>query len=368
MALTYIALGRDVFREELFTWLTWSFAAGITVRSAEIAYDFAKSSYLLHRDNVQRIGELTNALTAVEARQLAPSPKAIEPKPNPNLVYLKEEIANAHVDIFGIFLKHRQTQHVTGFERDVLALYAVINNKPLPPPNKVRGVGGVSARIVYTDSGDASPVEISRGAWQLQQDNRVNFAVSDTQRLVMAVAYLEDNAIRVDAVYREFDDSNGRFTTGYEELQGDLYGVHIQLVGETTGEVFKELELKLTISKEPRFSFKLEEISLANQELEKRERIITQLGEFLNEGGRILRGLEEHRVREPYTTKADEWEQKVVAFFNENRMKSYALRFGNKAVMHKYKGTVTPNTEILFDFLHTRIIRLDEFIKELSKD
>jgi hypothetical protein len=106
---------------------------------------------------------------------------------------------------------------------------------------------------------------------------------------------------------------------------------------------------------------------------------LDQLAAFRDEGNEIFKQLLRHRVLEPYRQQFDEWKGRVQDYLDKNSqvshgrfrgetIRGYALRFRSEFVDDPYpKGGASVRTRALVDELNTRIKRLDEYIRELTK-
>jgi hypothetical protein len=97
------------------------------------------------------------------------------------------------------------------------------------------------------------------------------------------------------------------------------------------------------------------------------QEVLLKLSEFSSEGGRILNAVANSHVTKPYKDQSDVWIEEVVKYLEAKDLKSYAIRFNSEAVTYRFQGVHTANTKPLLDFITTRLMRLEDFIRELSK-
>jgi hypothetical protein len=94
--------------------------------------------------------------------------------------------------------------------------------------------------------------------------------------------------------------------------------------------------------------------------------LISQLGDYRDEGNEILRLIAERRVLVPYEQQFEGWKGRVQSYL-EKAAPGLAVRFRSKTIESQYPGSASNNTRSLVNIIHTRIMRLEEFIAERSR-
>jgi hypothetical protein len=94
--------------------------------------------------------------------------------------------------------------------------------------------------------------------------------------------------------------------------------------------------------------------------------MLEQLGAYRDEGNDLLQRLSIHRVLVPYEQEFGTWRKKVQDYLDQ-RSHGYAVRFRSKNIDHQCSKGASTTTRPLVNMLYTCIMRLDEFIREMSR-
>lgn len=93
--------------------------------------------------------------------------------------------------------------------------------------------------------------------------------------------------------------------------------------------------------------------------------LIKTLGIFRDEGNDLLQRLSIHRVLVPYEQDFERWRKKVQDYL-EQTSQGYAVRFRSKNIEYQCPLKASQRTRPLIDMAYTCVMRLEEFIRELS--
>jgi len=94
--------------------------------------------------------------------------------------------------------------------------------------------------------------------------------------------------------------------------------------------------------------------------------ILKQLGDFRDEGNDLLQRLSIYRVLVPYEQEFETWRTKVQDYL-EQTSQGYATRFRSKNVEYQCPLTASTRTRPLINMFYTCVMRLEEFIREISR-
>lgn len=291
----------------------------------------------------------------------------------PNLTYSVIDHLPAHEE-HGVLV----AGHADG-DSDVFVYGVKISNKS-DPPRKVGSLTGVSAEIVYTPS-DGSSLEVLRGSWLSETQYRVDFGVNDEHRLAIVgiPRRITQGAQLVFYFRRESSRSGTRIMDRPEPLDRDSYHIKIRLVTEAENTKHKELDYKLTITREPEFKIELVEdkqqpgppvaqdrtppapTAVQALPVSGREAVLQALREFQVEGNGLLL----QSVRNPFPDESAVygWEDRLERYIKDNIGVTQAMEFIKTSPIYPYPGT-TINRK-LSNRIHTRLHHLGRLISAM---
>ncbi|MDT4968239.1 MAG: hypothetical protein QOJ64_2976 [Acidobacteriota bacterium] len=282
---------------------------------------------------------------AVEPKATKPETE-IRPSPaGPNLVFKKPRIVRV--------LAKRQTGQLHEIESG--SPFAVVDIKNDANVGFDVIAADVRAVINFEEIGGSREIPIPDGTWLAESKNYAHFRLGETKTLVIA-GFIE-KVLAVELKYRLARGLHHISERIYHELPGREYKADVQLFANYPRKMVGQREYRVRTQPE----LQIEELRNLTE-----DEILERLAELQHEGANILRKLENHHVLVPYQAEAERWAEKVEIFLMGNGKKTYALRFNNSLSTHQYPSPATGTTRGLFDWLYTRLMRLDEFVRELG--
>jgi hypothetical protein len=94
--------------------------------------------------------------------------------------------------------------------------------------------------------------------------------------------------------------------------------------------------------------------------------VLKKLTGFIASGHEIMQAAVNSLATSPHLEESESWSQEVTDYLESQGLKILAIRFNSAAVTDKYYGNHYATTKPIADRLTTKIVRLEEFIKELA--
>jgi hypothetical protein len=94
--------------------------------------------------------------------------------------------------------------------------------------------------------------------------------------------------------------------------------------------------------------------------------LVERLAAFRVEGNELLGRFSIDRTVRPYTELFEDWKNRVQTYL-DGASTGYARRFRSKTIDYPYTGAASARTRTIANEMFTRIMRLEEFIKERTK-
>jgi hypothetical protein len=96
------------------------------------------------------------------------------------------------------------------------------------------------------------------------------------------------------------------------------------------------------------------------------EEVLKKLTGFIATGNEIMKAAVSSLETSPHSEKSESWSREVTEYLDGQGLKILAIRFNSAAVTHEYRGNHYATTKPMADRLTTKLVRLEEFIKELA--
>lgn len=229
----------------------------------------------------------------------------------------------------------------------------------------------VRAHVEFYNLGGKRLARVNDGFWHEEHKEltqRARFRIADSKQLLIAV--LDRKRIRVFdgrlVFHRRGYPGFSEFIFDGEPLEGNIFLVHVRLIGTGGGATVLDETLRFSLNAEP--DLMLTPVDEGKPgEATSNEGIVIGLGALMREGSLIMQAVETSHVTHPHKDNAEKWARGVEDFFRANNLRRYIDRFSNEAITHRYEGNcATANTRPLLNWLLTRIMRLEGIMKELD--
>lgn len=387
MITTRVWLGKEVFEEEFKVWLTWSFAAGVVIRSVEFGIDFIKSSYLLQKEGQARVAELERAATQLQAQhteagtpehQISVARQTLGKQPV--FEYQGARFIRRPIDLRDNTLGDKEYAD-SELPRLVVNVGVALAKFYYRPDVGVEPWLSVRAHIIFHDAyGETTTV--NDAMWFKEDDKYKKFQTGDSHELIVGLIPKgsEDKLLTyehsMEAHDPVFTKTRGltaeHLAPEIQDIQGSAFTFSVSLVGKKSDQVIvtRNFNFKLNLAPEP----KLEELrsdlqnTLSGTSAKvqiNRARIREELQPLLEEGKKLEREVNKHptgSVREQFAisrgldSMCSTWAEQVKRVIERCLGEEYLTRFYSQ---DEQAGAYWPAK------LKGRVIELEKIVSEL---